>query len=161
MNSCLWQQQGGWVGAVFTLNQGFKLDSIVGIQASQTDQQTAVWRLRFKGKSLDSYKSQIDTPASVGGVSSWHTAAQMIILNVSDEYSYTKSTPRVITPLQEAISDHQLAVIEITACDCVEGVTSCIRRLYFIESESTGKQGSSDSRSQLCLRLCQKKACVF
>lgn len=62
---------------------GHQLDRVLGIQASQTDQQTAVWRLRFKGKSLDSYKSQTDTPASVTGLSSWHTLVQIKTLYVS------------------------------------------------------------------------------
>lgn len=56
---------------------GHQLDRVLFVQASQTDQQTAVWRLWFKGKSSDSYKSQIDTPASVRGLSSWHTLVQI------------------------------------------------------------------------------------
>lgn len=58
---------------------GHQLDRVLGIQATQTDQQTAVWHPWFKGESLDSYKSQTDTPASVRGLSSCHQMKMLYV----------------------------------------------------------------------------------
>ena len=62
---------------------GHQLDRVLGREGTQTDQQTAASRLWFKGKSLDSDKSRIDTRASVGGLNCQHQPVQIKTLDVS------------------------------------------------------------------------------
>lgn len=106
---------------------GHHLDRVLGVQATQTDQQTAVWRLWFKGKSLDSHKSQIDTPASLRRLSSWHSSPDkkhwicLLFLYLQTRYALSR--------LQKAISTQQFSglklCIEKLWCSC-----GCISHCY-------------------------------
>lgn len=70
--------------------------------------------LRFKGKSLDSYKSQIDTPASLRRLSSWHFSPDKNTVYAC--YSLYLQTRYELSHLQKPISHQRFSGLK----QCIE-----------------------------------------